>query len=462
MSMKVKAWKSGSSGEPKFPSKFTILRKAVLQKTDISNNNNKYYAIELHKAGKKFRVFTHYGRTDDLNSNPDAGAKESRYCSSETEAAGVYDSIFKQKTGSSKGYQQVHLASSKIGSQQAQGQSCGDIDDKTLTKMKNQPKQKKPRISLDKPVADLVKYLYGEAVSTLTTTVDASITANGIETPLGVLTIGQVDSGQAILDQIAAAVGKSRKNKEELAALSGQFYTAIPHRLGRSRQAIEDAVITTAKDVLAKNETLQLMRDMLNVNGDSNVLMSSEIAQKYQALHCDIGCLGKVEFNRIAKYIAESARRKLQVKNIWRLGRSDEQSAFDKKIGNEKLLFHGSGVANWVGILSRGILLPKAVVKLGVQRTDAGWLGCGIYFGDDIQTSCFYAHGGKRGTKFIAIAKVALGKVKKYRKITYGLTSPPQGFHSCHGVKGSQFSDDEFVVYKQNQQALEYLVEVKA
>ena len=43
---------------------------AVLQVTDIKTNHNKYYALELHRAALKgkpaFRVFTHYGRTDDL------------------------------------------------------------------------------------------------------------------------------------------------------------------------------------------------------------------------------------------------------------------------------------------------------------------------------------------------------------------------------------------------------------
>ena len=458
--MKVKSWKAGSPGEPTFPAKFKIIKKAVLQKTDISNNNNKYYAIELHEAAGGFRVFTHYGRTDDLNSNPNAGTRESRYCDS-SEAGPLYDSIYKQKTSARKGYQPVNLASSKIGSQQAQGLSCGEIDDKTLTKLKKKGTKKTkaaPSVRLDKQVADLVKYLYSEAVKTLTTTVAASITANGIETPLGVLTIGQIDLGQDFLNKLAAAVNKKKRNKEELTTLSGQFYTAIPHRLGRSRQAVEDAVITTPDDVLSKNDTLQLMRDMLNVNSKSNVLMSDDIGQKYQALDCGIDCPDQAEFNRIKKYVVKSTRQRITIKNIWKVARPVEQKGFDK-LGNEKLLFHGSSVSNWVGILSRGILLPKAVVKLGGHRTDAGWLGHGIYFGDDIQTSYNYAHGGRRGTRFISIAIVALGKVKKYRKITYGLSAPPQGFHSCHGVKGSEFADDEFVIYKQNQQKLGYLVE---
>ncbi len=41
-------------------------------------------------------------------------------------------------------------------------------------------------------------------------------------------------------------------------------------------------------------------------------------------------------------------------------------------------MYHGSRIGNWVGILNRGILLPDAVTKLGVVRTDFGWLGAGI------------------------------------------------------------------------------------
>ena len=74
----VKAYKLGEAGCPAYPDDFEVVQKAVLQVTDIKTNRNKYYAIELHAAqeGAKgsFRVFTHYGRTDDLETNPDAGA----------------------------------------------------------------------------------------------------------------------------------------------------------------------------------------------------------------------------------------------------------------------------------------------------------------------------------------------------------------------------------------------------
>ena len=133
---KVKSWTSGEVGEPSFPEDFEVLKKAVLQVTDIKTNRNKYYALELHAAGEtRFRVFTHYGRTDDLETNPDAGQKECRYFEAKWEAEANYDSIYHQKTGPSKGYKEVALAASRIGSQKARGTNAGEIDARTLERL---------------------------------------------------------------------------------------------------------------------------------------------------------------------------------------------------------------------------------------------------------------------------------------------------------------------------------------
>lgn len=463
--MPIQTWKEGAVGEPKFPADFEVLKKAVLQVTDIVTNRNKYYAIELHHAKGKYRVYTHYGRTDDLDSNPRAGARETRYCDSSYEAEALYSKIYKEKTSAKKGYKELNLASSKIGSTKSVGQSSGDIDNKTLLKLaeKSEPgdaKKKAPVISLHKDIQDIVSYLYSEATNALTSTVNATITANGIETPLGVLTLGQIDKGELILNDIATTFNSKYTKRDVLNQLSGDFYTAIPHKFGRSKEAAMAAVIDSAAKILEKQDTLQLMRDMLQVNGKGNVLVNPEIESKYKALNCTIEPVEGSSFKEMKEYIEKSTVRgsHVKVKNLWKIMRLDEHQAF-KDLGNKKLLFHGSAAKNWVGILSRGLLLPKAVVKLGVKRTDAGWLGSGIYFGDAACTTLTYAHPGKKGTRFMTVADVSLGKKKEFRKITYGLSEPPSGFHSCHGVRGSEFSDDEYVIYDHAQQKLEYLVE---
>ncbi len=473
----VKAWKFGDSSAPKFPNEFEIVQKAVLQVTDIKTNHNKYYAIELHSAQLKgkttFRVFTHYGRTDDLETNPDAGQKECRFFDSIGEAQANYQSIFREKTGSRKGYKEVALASSKIGSQKARGTSTGDVDAKTLEKIQGKNGEKNaPAVkasNLHQGVQDLVRYIYDEATNALTSTVAAKITAQGIETPLGILTVGQIEKGERILgDLYAVFQKKSAKNRQsELERLTGDFYTAIPHRIGRTRAAVAAAVIDNLAAFQQKQDTLQLMKDMLQVNGEGgNVLFDARVDQEYEALKCGVGWVepNDPKFEELKTFVVKSQvkTKSIKVRNVYTLQREGEWDTFTSKMDNQRLLFHGSRIANWVGILSRGILLPKIVVSMGVDRTDEGWLGSGIYFGDAACTSSFYTTSGKKNTRFLAIARVALGKMKDYEEITYGLAAPPKGYDSCHGVRDTEFDDDEYVIYTQQQQRLEYLVEFTA
>jgi poly [ADP-ribose] polymerase len=171
-------------------------------------------------------------------------------------------------------------------------------------------------------------------------------------------------------------------------------------------------------------------------------------------------------FREIADFVIKSQvkTKSIKVKSVFTLKRSGEFERFKSSVPNQRQLFHGSRIKNWVGILSRGILMPKIVAAMGVTRTDAGWLGNGIYFGDASCTSAFYTSPGKKGTRFMAVARVGLGKMKDYTQITYGLSAPPPGHDSCHGVRRgpgiqSQFDDDEYVIYDPAQQRLEYLVE---
>ncbi len=65
--------------------------------------------------------------------------------------------------------------------------------------------------------------------------------------------------------------------------------------------------------------------------------------------------------------------------------RENEQKEFNKKLGNNMLLCHGSRVSNFVGILSQGLRIapPEAPVS--------GYLfGKGIYLADMAEKSINY------------------------------------------------------------------------
>ena len=44
---------------------------------------------------------------------------------------------------------------------------------------------------------------------------------------------------------------------------------------------------------------------------------------------------------------------------------------------------------------------------------------------------------GQEGHALHGDRAVALGKMKDFTKITYGLAAPPTGFDSCHGVRNT-------------------------
>jgi poly [ADP-ribose] polymerase len=339
----ARAWKLDEEGAPPFPDEFEIRKKAVLQLTDIRSNHNKYYAIELHagtlRGSAVWRVFTHYGRTDDLEANPEAGRKECRFFASPAEAEALYDAIYREKTSPRKGYRELSLASARIGSARGKGASSGEVDAKTLRRAAGGAAPAVRAPDLHPKVQELTRYLYAESTSTLTSTVAVRITARGIETPLGILTLGQIEKGEAILQALYALFQKNRpaKHRDEIVRLSGEFFTTIPHRIGRTRAAVNEAVIDSLAQFHQKQETLQLMKDMLQVNGEDALLYQSQVDAQYRALRCRVDWVepGSARFDELERYVVRSQvkGRSVKVRNVFSVERDDERSAFDDRVG---------------------------------------------------------------------------------------------------------------------------------
>jgi poly [ADP-ribose] polymerase len=436
-----------------------------------------------------------------------AGQRESRYYASLANAQAAFGQIYREKTSARKGYREVSLASSNIGSDLARGKSAGEIGASTLAKTKRPAEEEEKKqdadtattkkgrankrsrkgeqdeaaqqsaaeskqqeqddIVLDVHVRELIRYIYDEAKTKLTSSINAEVTAEGIRTPLGILSIEQVEQGEAILERIQQEVMRPSPRSNVLLQLSSEFFSTIPHRLGRTKADLQAAVIREDKVVKEKQELLQLMKDMLEVNSNakSNVIFHDDTVSRYRALQAEITWLSpeSQEYQKVAARVVESVneshKRAVVLRNVFKVVRPNEQARFRHDVGNVQLLFHGSRLSNWVGLLSRGILMPKVVVAEGGRRTDAGWLGNGIYFGHaDVANN--YAAPGRKGTSLMFCNSVAIGRTKDFNAITYGMNSPPAGFDSCHGVMGTEFADHEYCVYDDAQQKVEYLLEV--
>lgn len=484
---KVKAYKDKEPNKPYFPANFVIECYETLQWFDLQSNHNKYYVLELHRAEEQgkpyFRLFSHYGRTDDLVKSAASGMRDHRFYNTLVDAENGFVSIIQEKT-MTKGYRKVSLVFSKIGSPQLQA----------LMAQSNAEKEVKahafhaggtiiPETSLHPEVQDLVKFLYHEATTALSSSLGpANITANGIETPLGVIGMSQIEAGEATLlklfELFKLGDHSAPETQSKVMNLSNEFYTTIPHSVGgRDRSQISKALIDNMRAFEEKQELLQLMKDMLTVSQQTKAsgVNLSDLDMKYFALGSRITFLepGSDQYNHIQQYVTEGQvgddRNQVSIKSIYAIQRPLEWEAFSKcpVQHNRRLLYHGSRCSNFVGLLSRGVLMPKMVVAMGGKRRDAGLLGHGIYFGDSVTTSAQYTNlGSMRSSRLMLLNNVALGTVKDYTKVMFGLTEAPEGFHSVHGVRGtseagSEFKDDEYVIFNTNQQQQEYLVEFR-
>jgi len=96
------------------------------------------------------------------------------------------------------------------------------------------------------------------------------------------------------------------------------------------------------------------------------------------------------------------------------------------------LLWHGSRITNYVGILSKGLrIAPPEAPKTGYM------FGKGIYFSDTCSKSANYCHATKESPDGCSLlCQVALGKCYQKTAAEY-MDSPPKGYDSTWGVGAS-------------------------
>uniref|UniRef100_A0A671SV19 Poly [ADP-ribose] polymerase n=1 Tax=Sinocyclocheilus anshuiensis TaxID=1608454 RepID=A0A671SV19_9TELE len=245
--------------------------------------------------------------------------------------------------------------------------------------------------------------------------------------------------------------------KDEVKALLEEVNTLLPLRM----------IDPPSKDKLVsqKLDLCQLIRDIINVSEATLGSPSPSSLGKYRALRCSIEVVPpqNPEFHVVSQLLQD---RPVQIQQILRVSRGMELQLFKEDLGNIKPLLHSTSPSSFVGILSRGLLLPRVGVEQhGIERTDIGNLGGGIYFSDSLKTSVKYSKPSVTdGSRLLLVCEVALGRCKDLLKKDTTLTCAPDGYHSVHGVQRtpnrlSEFEDDEFVVYNTEQIRLKYVVQ---
>jgi len=170
--------------------------------------------------------------------------------------------------------------------------------------------------------------------------------------------------------------------------------------------------------------------------------------------------------------------------------REGEAARYKGKLGNKQLLWHGSRLTNWCGILSQGLRIapPEAPVT--------GYMfGKGVYFADMSSKSANYCFASKASpVGVLLLSEVALGsayertgaeydaaascaKAKKGHTFGKGKTAPdpsgsrelpggkgvmvPMGKAAPSGVDHSSLLYNELIVYDEAQAKQKFVLQVR-
>jgi hypothetical protein len=219
--------------------------------------------------------------------------------------------------------------------------------------------------------------------------------------PLGQLSRAQIEKGYTVLSELDSILKDERldeaQKKQKILSLSNRFYIIVPQNFGA--QGMSDRhLIDSEKKLLEKRELIETLLEM-----EIAVSLSKEseggddthpIDTNYKKLKADIQPVAKngKEFKLVERYLQNTHAKThsgytLTLVDLFTLSRQGEAERYKKHESNSNrmLLWHGSRLTNWVGIISQGLRVapPEAPVT--------GYMfGKGIYFADMSSKSANY------------------------------------------------------------------------
>ncbi|KAJ6573971.1 poly polymerase catalytic domain-containing protein [Mycena vulgaris] len=495
---------------------------AMLNQTNIGDNNNKFYVLQLlHPIGNDAQsiLFTRWGRV---------GADGQTQTKGPFPAATAILEFKKQfKAKAAVAWESRVGMVAKSGKYTWLERDYGDededeADDKKAASGSDSKKKEKaapiPDSTLEPEVQELCNLIFS------TTIIDATLSSMNYDAnklPLGKLAKSTILKGFAALKTLSEVIenpdGETAKEytnfSQACEQLSSAYYSIIPHDFGRNRPH------SINSPALLKKE-LELVDALGDMEIASKLIASNKHADAdgnpVNPLDANFLSLGlssmdpinrtSEEFKVLETYVRDThghthSHIKANVLNAYRVERSGETDAWKKggydKMGDGErlLLWHGSRSTNFAGILKQGLRIapPEAPVT--------GYMfGKGVYFADMMSKSAGYCYPGlSNNTGLLLLCEVAAkpfyelttaeynadrGCKANKKKATKGLgrTQPAKwkdagkalgndelvGCHMPEGPgvdtpipAGGYLQYNEYIVYDASQIRLKYLLMVK-
>lgn len=453
---------------------------AMLNQTDIGRNANKFYLVQLLEsdAGGTFYVWNRWGRVGVPGST-----SSSAHGASLASAKHAFCNKFKDKTGNDwesvstpgnfvvKRGKYVLLERDFTIDDDTKDESKnknddGDDDDEndgksTTTKQKRKSNQQSAaavatpqqqvQCTLDKRVQNLITLICD--VNMMNRQM-IEMEYDVKKMPLGKLSKAHILRGFDVLNRINAELSSQCPHAETLQTLSSEFYTLIPHSVGMQRlPVIRDKTTLQRKIQLVEAlSEVELAIKLIGNNGGNDGKNSNPkhpLDIHYENLRCGIRPLEAdgTDMALIKRYVtrthgATHTSFRLEVEDAFALDRGGEDVRFAPHgaDANRMLLWHGSRLTNFVGILSQGLRIapPEAPVT--------GYMfGKGVYFADMVSKSANYcATSSSANTGLMLLCEVALGSCNELYSSDYNANNLPPGKGSTKGCGASVPNAREF------------------
>jgi poly [ADP-ribose] polymerase 2/3/4 len=447
------------------------IKHTVLCCGNIEGNNNKFYSIEIQHdpASGNYRLFTHYGRINTSSVYDERGPWPALY-----NAESEFDSIVKKKLkgknikeedGSSRreNYELVELVSPTVGSPNVRGKATKDVATQLSAKeIINEASR------FDPDVQRLIEQFAQENIHKVTSLSSITLTANGLETALGPVTINTVNDARRALNDLKDMMsedGQIDPDKEITRMSNNFYYSKIPHQFGR-KITRDDWIITDVK--LAEEYDLL---DQLEASVKMGMTTNTNASKQFSGFETDIEPIDKK--TKVYKDLVDTVNGtkkhahldRWKVKNAYIIKIGKERERYEKaeaKYGNTQEFFHGSQNANLLSIMLGGLIIPP----VSAGHVTGRMFGNGIYGANSSTKSLNYSVGGWSGRRntfkntFLLRCKFAMGKT--YEVGSSKTQGAPSGYHSISALArlGSLYND-EFIVYKLEQCTVTYLIELE-
>lgn len=414
-------------------------RYLMLVMADPKNNNNKFYEIRMEESGE---VHVRYGRVDGGEQKAIKGHGDY-----------VFDKVAREKKA--KGYREVEVVLK---------------DDTGKVKRSLTEVAKRDVVGNDPVLAALIERLIQINRHELMAASGGRITIeNGqVRTPVGLITMGNVQSAKSVLADIQKLVEARKTSSNKYLDLLSDYLTLVPQKVPRAGG--------WGPTFFENHTSFQRQSDLLEQLEASISSLENQPKQDEEEKIPDerlfAYSIKKVENKRVIKKIEEfyssqinhrHVSSRLKLKAVYELVNPEAHARYEemaKKIGNPMRLWHGTRASNLLSIFKSGLIIPKTA---GGNFTISGRMfGDGLYFSDQSTKSLNYSygywgHGGYDSNCFMFLCDVAMGKV--YTPTCSGNAQRP-GYHSCFAKAGySGVQNNEMIVYDINQAALRYLCE---